>query len=47
MAAKELRRDHITRYCLFATDDANDISILPTSTKTGSEDLAQSAERPP
>ena len=43
MAAKELRRDHITRYCLFAIDDADDISMLPTSTKTGSEDLVQSA----
>lgn len=43
MAAKELRRDHITRHCLFAIDDADDIKMLPTSTRTGSEDLAQSA----
>lgn len=43
MAAKELRRDHISRYCLFAIDGADDIFMLPTSSKSGSEDLAQSA----
>lgn len=43
MAAKELRRDHITRHCLFAIDDADDIDMLPTSTRTGSGELIQSA----
>ena len=39
MAAKEIRRDHITRYSLFAIDDANDIDMLPTSVHVGSGDL--------
>jgi len=43
MAAKELRRNHITRHCLFAIDGADDIDMLPTSTRTGSGDLIQSA----
>lgn len=43
MAAKELRRDHITRHCLFAIDGADDIDLLPTSTREGSGDLIQSA----
>lgn len=42
MAAKELRRNHITRHCLFAIDGADDIPMLPTSTKPGSADLIQS-----
>lgn len=43
MAAKELRRNHITRHCLFAIDDASDIDMLPTSVRNGSENLIQSA----
>lgn len=39
MAAWELKRDHLTRFCLFGIDGPSDISMLPTSTKVGSGDL--------
>ena len=42
MAAWELQRDHITRYCLFGIDSAADIPMLPTSVKVGSGDLVKS-----
>lgn len=42
MPACELKRDHITRYCLFAIDDASDLSMLPTSVSVGSGDLIKS-----
>lgn len=39
MSAHELKRDHLTRYCLFGIDSASDISMLPTSVAPGSGDL--------
>lgn len=42
MAAWELKRDHLTRYCMFGIDSADDIPMLPTSVKYGSGDLIQS-----
>ena len=42
MHATELKRDYTTRYCLFAIDSAEYISMLPTTTKVGSGELIRS-----
>lgn len=39
MAASELKRDHLTGYCLFGIDGASDVSMLPTSHSDGTGDL--------
>lgn len=42
MSAWELKRDHLTRYCLFGIDSSEDLAMLPTSVKVGSGDLIRS-----
>lgn len=42
MAACELQRNYITRYCLFAIDDKDDLEMLPTSKRAGNGDLIRS-----
>lgn len=42
MAAWELKRDHLTRYCLFGIDSSEDLEMLPTSDRCGSGDLITS-----
>ena len=42
MAACELKRNYTTRYCVFAIDNANDLEMLPTTSRGGSGDLIRS-----
>lgn len=43
MPACELRRNHLTRHCVFSIDSKNDIAFLPTSKKYGSGTLIKSS----
>ena len=42
MHATELMRNHATRYCVFAIDNATYLPMLPTTTKVGSGELKMS-----
>lgn len=42
MSAWELKRDHTTRYCLFAIDSNSDLYMLPTSKRVGKGDVKTS-----
>ena len=43
MSACELRRNHLTKHCVFSIDSKNDIAYLPTSKKYGSGSLIKSS----
>lgn len=43
MAACELKRNHNTNYCAFYIDNTDDITLLPTSKKSGNGNLSLSA----
>ena len=42
MHATELMRNNTTRYCLFAVDSAEYLSMLPTTTKVGTDEMVKS-----
>ena len=42
MHATELKRNHTTRHCIYAIDDADYLEMLPTSQKPGSGELITS-----
>lgn len=42
MAATELSRNYATQFCLFYIDNSNDIESLPTSKRSGKNELSLS-----